>query len=323
VKGHPLVRSLSILTNYGVGALAYKVLLSIVTRIERMRRRICACLQDANIGKVVRNPLGKEMFLNPNDLGLSLDLLFDGIREPLATKTFLETVKPGDTVIDIGANIGYYTLLAAEIVGQEGKVYALEPVKETYEILVRNVNHNGYANVETFRCAVGDRNGTAVMEVPKNRNLARVTVDSAPSAATSETVEVITLDDFVRGKRFPNLIRMDVEGYEYNVILGMRNILDNDRPIKIMMEFHLHIMPTAKILTVLQRLHESGFNIRKIIYDIEPPVRFFTRVMDIIKKQFGRYPLGCGVHHIDIDRVTQDIEKLRNICAAHFLFERT
>lgn len=96
---------------------------------------------------------GNRMILDKND---SMRLSILGIYEPLMVKLFQERIKPGSTVLDIGAHIGYYTLLAAKRVGSSGKVYAFEPNKENIALLSRNVKINGFKNVILVEKAVAD-----------------------------------------------------------------------------------------------------------------------------------------------------------------------
>lgn len=104
--------------------------------------------------------LGHMMFLDAQDI---LNLSINGIYEPLETEVVGREVSAGDVVVDIGAHIGYYTLMLARIVGPCGKVYAFEPDPENFTLLQRNVKENGYRNVVLLQKAVSDRNGSATL----------------------------------------------------------------------------------------------------------------------------------------------------------------
>ena len=88
---------------------------------------------------VLKDVLGSKMYLDETDLGLSWDLITDGIREAYLVEIVKKELKKGDIVIDIGANIGYYVLLESKIVGEKGKVYAIEPVPQNVDILRKNL----------------------------------------------------------------------------------------------------------------------------------------------------------------------------------------
>ena len=101
--------------------------------------------------RTVREIEGSKMYLNPRVKGPMRVAFRSYIRsrgkEKLTTQLFKEVVKGGYTVLDIGANIGYFTLLAARLVGKKGKVYAFEPEPRNYSMLLRNVTLNEYENV--------------------------------------------------------------------------------------------------------------------------------------------------------------------------------
>ena len=112
--------------------------------------------------------LGNVMFLDIiNDKGISSDLAVDGIREPQSTKYIKGITTKNDIVIDIGANIGYYTLIMRKAL----KIYAIEPSLENIERLRRNVGLNDCKNVEIINMAVGDRNGKACLNISEKGNL--------------------------------------------------------------------------------------------------------------------------------------------------------
>ncbi len=96
------------------------------------------------------------MFLDPTDSIVSPMLLRDGYFEPYETTLIESVVKPGDVVLDIGANIGYYTLIFARLVGEQGRVYAFEPDPTNFQLLKKNIRANGYHNVVFINKAVAE-----------------------------------------------------------------------------------------------------------------------------------------------------------------------
>ena len=107
-------------------------------------RQLSRLLAPSPNGYVEKEINGSRMYLDPTDKGLSIDLLVDGIREPYITEVTKRELKQGQTVVDIGANIGYYALLEARQVGPTGRVYAIEPVPENFATLNKNVRLNQY-----------------------------------------------------------------------------------------------------------------------------------------------------------------------------------
>lgn len=99
---------------------------------------------------------GLKLYLNPNDPVLSLSVAF-GIYENYEREVFRQFCKPGSTVVDVGANVGLYTVIAASRVGEEGKVIAIEPHPESYRYLQKTIEANRLSRVKTFNVALGDR----------------------------------------------------------------------------------------------------------------------------------------------------------------------
>ena len=128
------------------------------------------------------------------------------------------TLKPGSTVVDIGANIGAFTILAASIVGPRGHVFAFEPIKDTFERLQKNVDLNGLKNIECRRAAIDSQEGEITLQVAEKSAYAtahKTTIigDERPS----ETVPCLTLDRIFSEFQIDriNLLKIDCEGSEH------------------------------------------------------------------------------------------------------------
>jgi FkbM family methyltransferase len=231
---------------------------------------------------VLRNIQGSKMYLDLSDLGLSWELIVRGIHEERATKVLRQEVKEGMTVVDIGANLGYYALMEASIVGDKGQVYALEPVRRNFDILCKNIRANGYENVKAYCIAVSSSSGTAKMTLTNRSNwgsLLDVNGEAVSEYAKAnknrlpkQIVEVptISLDEFLaeQGVHQVNFIRMDLEGYEIEVIKGMTNTLENmPSPLKLFIEMHCKAFtnPEDTIGSLLQRLLNLGFTPKWIL----------------------------------------------------------
>ncbi|MFC1928297.1 FkbM family methyltransferase [Chloroflexota bacterium] len=195
-----------------------------------------------------------------------------GWYEPQCTKVVMEWLKEGMTVVDIGANVGYYALLEAKIVGDKGMVYAIEPAPNNLEGLGKNVTINSLSNVEIYPLAVGDKSGKGELYLSVSSNLHNMlgTIDkSGPRSSYTGVVEVetTTLDDFLKDKRQPDLVRMDVEGYEYFIIKGMQRTLNQNRNIRLYIEIHPSDMKTVglEIETMLGTLFRAGFKPKYLV----------------------------------------------------------
>lgn len=211
-------------------------------------------------GNVVAEVNGYKMLLQTSrDSGLSRELYIHRFREVAATDYIRDRglMKEGDAVVDIGANLGYYALLESRLVGESGMVYAIEPVSHNYETLLRNVNLNRFQNVECYRTAIGDHNGTAPIYLGRRLNWSSLTYSEHLGHNRNETVNVTTLDKFLVGKRNPSFIRMDVEGHEYAIIEGAKETLKGD--VSIFMEIHPPLMKVEQMIGMLETLRKLGY----------------------------------------------------------------
>jgi len=216
---------------------------------------------------VIKDILGSKMYLDATDFGLSHDLIRDGIREAYQVEVVNEEVKPGDVVIDVGANIGYYALLESRLTGKNGKIYAIEPVPANVEILRINRELNQYDNIEVFQLAISDKKGHTTMYVPRERNLSRIKASMGGNQSNTIEVETATLDDFLQGKRYPQVIRMDVEGAEYQIVKGMEKTLTGNLPLEIFMEIHFDILTKNESINLLEALKNTGFEIKDATFE--------------------------------------------------------
>lgn len=154
--------------------------------------------------------------------------------EPYETSLILRQTKKGNTIIDVGANIGYYTVLLADKVGNTGKIYAFEPDKINFEILKKNVEANNLKNVEIINAAVGSKAGKLKLHKSKenlgDHKLYKTPLGSAASPLDErETVKIIKLDDYI--KEPIDLMKIDTQGWEPEVIEGAKKIISKNKPI--------------------------------------------------------------------------------------------
>lgn len=183
------------------------------------------------------NIRGHKMYLGPKD---SLGLSINGIYEKLETELIKNEIKNGDVVLDIGANIGYYTLIFAKLVGNKGRVFAFEPEPFNFSLLEKNIEINNYKNVIIENTAVSDKNGEIKLYLSKKKTGMHRIYPSHLISSDFVNVKMISSDDYFHNHKYGkkiSFLKIDVEGSELGVLRGMKEILENNPNIKILLEF--------------------------------------------------------------------------------------
>ena len=168
--------------------------------------------------------------------------------DEVTTEIFKQSINKGDTVLDLGANVGYYSLLASRLTGKTGKVFAFEPEPRNYRILQRNIELNNYTNIYAFQKAVSDENTSLTLHISEKDSGAHTI---RPTQVEREfenevNVEVVRLDDFLIEKAGSvDVVKMDIEGSEPKALAGMKKYIHESKKIKIFMEFYPDILEDA------------------------------------------------------------------------------
>jgi FkbM family methyltransferase len=158
--------------------------------------------------------------------------------EQNVAKVFCSCLRPDSVVVDVGANIGYYSLLSAANIGDQGKVIAFEPDGDNCALLEMSVKRNSFKNVTIHCAAVADRNGTAALVMDDSNGRIELVSDFADAPQ----VELVTLDQALGNESRIDLIKLDVEGAEALALGGMKEILRRHRPV-IISEFSPIALP--------------------------------------------------------------------------------
>jgi FkbM family methyltransferase len=183
-----------------------------------------------------------------------------GTWEPNVLRAVTSSVRPGMAVIDIGAHIGYYTLLFAKCVGLSGRVASFEPTPPNFEVLQKNVQLNNLQNVQTFPEAVFSRNQEITINVPSGLINSGGASINRMDGATQVRARAITLDSFCASAGFcPDFLKLDVEGAEHDVLMGGRETIAHFRP-RMLVELH-HFDGNLAAHPVPDLLTEWGYEI--------------------------------------------------------------
>ncbi len=224
-------------------------------------------------GIIMIDVQGSKMHIDLRDTGVAPFLLEWGFYEKYETEFFKRLIKKGMVVVDIGANIGYYTLLAARLVGEEGKVFAFEPEPYNYRLLCKNIEVNGYRNVIPKRKAVFSKTVKTELFLDK-RNLGGHSLSEANvDNGTSITIEATSLDDYFKNTDHKiDVIKIDVQGSEMKVFEGMANTINQNDHVKIITEFWPRGLQNSGSSPTgfLNKLIDFGFTLYQIGQNVEP-----------------------------------------------------
>lgn len=212
------------------------------------------------------------LLLDPEKGGVDSMLFLNKPYEEGVTKILLKYLNENSFFIDIGANIGLFTNLGASIC-KNGKVFAFEPIKKLYNQNLKSIEKNKFNNIELFNFACGSKNERSEINVFPNSigcsSLVRdqISMVGLNTRSFKEKIYVKKLDDLIKNIKKIDLIKMDIEGFEYFAFLGMKKLLKKFKP-KIIFEYSPSLYESIEVgmsKKILQFLSNMGY----FIYDIE------------------------------------------------------
>lgn len=243
---------IKLFAGYGIGKIPFVIWLD--HQIVRTLRK-----DTVRVGKHL-------MWLDSAD---SLRLSLNGEFEPFETGLIKKEIAAGSVIIDIGANIGYHTLLFAEYAGDSGKVFSFEPEPQNFSLLTRNVALNAYHNVKLINAAVSDKNETITLFLSKD-NKGDHQIYNSGERRELQRVQAVVLDDYFKNELDRiNLIKMDIQGAEGKALAGMRMLMKRNPSVKLFTEFWPAGMKKCGVtaeafLRMLQEYHFVFFDIDEV-----------------------------------------------------------
>lgn len=220
-----------------------------------------------------------------------------GAYEPHVAAIFREYLKPGMSVVDIGANIGYFSILGASLVGAQGKVYAFEPNPENAKLLEASRRANGFEHLVIYQVAAGRRPGLLVLNTSYSNGTTATPSQELSSLLGSRTVPCLDLDTLLHRAERIDLMKIDIEGAEYNAVVGAARLIETFKPL-IVSEFsppQISGICGVSGEDYLRFLLDLGYDLGVISNDgsgVQDCVQDVTRVMAAYQ--------DSGVDHIDI-----------------------
>lgn len=234
--------------------------------------------------KLVERQVGKyKMLLSAKGGGIHKTLRGIGTkkeREPELLYILRAEIKKGMVCMDIGANIGYITLLMADLIGSKGRVYAVEPDPNNFKLLKANMKLNGFKDrVLCYDLAIHDKVGQVAFYSGINASNLGSLISHKKAVNKPIKVKCDTMDNFFRDKQPPELIKMDLEGGEVGVFAGMYGMIKaKDFPCKIIMELHPQFYPKEKGLEYwMKKFFKVGFKVKLVISAAVPQPDLFIK----------------------------------------------
>ena len=219
---------------------------------------------------------GYKLAVIPGDLGISSELMMFKTHEPLTTKLLSKELKKGMTCLDVGGNIGYYTLLESKIIGDKGKVIVIEPSPQNFQHLKKNLKIQNAKNVDAYNFAASDKNGEVNFLVYRESNGSFTIPDGEETDIPGDIIKVPakTMDTFLEELNIDHVdfVRMDVEGYESHIIRGMINTIKKSKPM-FQIEVHASILGKEGTKKFLKEFQKHGYEAKYYIpRDIDLPI---------------------------------------------------
>jgi FkbM family methyltransferase len=205
----------------------------------------------------LRRTHGFDIYLDTSDLGVSPSIGILGWYELRTTELFVKLIKTGWTVVDVGANVGFFTLLAAKLTGEMGRVISFEPDPTSYNLLSKSVERNHFGNVSLFQRAISGTDGDRSLHLSAthHKGLHSITRDLGGEKITVQSSKLDTIASKM-GIGSIDLLKIDVEGAEPEVLEGAGELLAEGRIRNIIMEWE-HAEIWAEHRDILHRVFSA------------------------------------------------------------------
>ncbi|TXI96004.1 MAG: FkbM family methyltransferase [Burkholderiaceae bacterium] len=275
-----------------VGAPLTHVVKSYVQSLEFQRREL---MRSSSSCPAMCSIEGFKILVDQGDQAVGIPIL-NGNYEPHVTALFKKFLRPGKRVLDIGANIGYFSLLASALVGESGAVFAVEPNMENCKLLQASKGLNQFHQLTIFQLAAGKTTGMLALNTSYSNGTTSSLSQNTDALMSSRTVASIKLDhlkDFDEGIDF---IKIDVEGAEYSALVGASQLIEKFKPI-IVSEFSPTAMPMISGVdgkAYLDFLISFGYELCVVKFD--GTVENHHRDTKAVLRAFYE----AGVDHIDL-----------------------
>jgi len=238
---------------------------------ETVRRRSGIILERRRAVALLVN--GYQIYVDPQDHGGAVNLLTSGLIEDAEIMVLRRLLRPGSVMLDVGANYGYYSMVAAPYLRAAGKIIGFEPNPNLYELYRNSIHLNGFDRIiEARPFGISDVNGSIKFEIepgyPGGGRIPRH--DDAPRDGHQVIeVPVVRLDDHLPSDVIIDVVKIDVEAHEEYALKGMRSIIARSPDIVILMEFFFSYFRDEQAAREMIRLitEEFGLKMQRVLND--------------------------------------------------------
>lgn len=226
-------------------------------------------LSDFKNGFTITNH-GFGIFLDPKDQVISRYIAIKKEWEQNETNFLKTIIHEGMIVVDIGANIGYFSLLLSNLIGSTGKVFSFEPNPRSFNFLKKNTEQNKIKNIKIFQNAVGNKDRMTKLFLSKinfgDNRISPTLIEDTDAEREIIDVKMVTLDNILQNETI-DFLKVDSQGAEMKILEGAKKTLEKNKKIKMFLEFWPIGLKSqgCEPLNFLSKIHSLGFK----IYDLE------------------------------------------------------
>jgi FkbM family methyltransferase len=214
---------------------------------------------------------GFKLAVHQHDIVISESIKNSGVWAQSETRLFRELITPGMVVIDVGANIGYFSLLASTLVGPQGEVHAFEPDPVNCGLLKKNVRMNRASNIKVVQAALGNSDDPVPLFLNSDNKGDHRIWEASGESRTKITVKATTLDHYLNKTGIvPSFIKIDVQGAEGGVLEGMKETLAQGAPRFMILELWPEALRKCETdpQEMIKLIADAGFTIRVVADDL-------------------------------------------------------
>lgn len=225
---------------------------------RKLRWKVLA--KHASVDKAILDFKKFKLMVDANDEGIAAELALDKVHEPIGTKILLSILRDDMTLIELGANIGYYTMQEATQAKLK-RIVAIEPNPISFEILKTNIEINHCDNVDLLNVGISDVDGELPFYISKHSNICSIT--PRENYEKKINVPVMKMDTLIENQKVDkvDIIRMDIEGHEINAVRSMKALLERDKPW-LCMEWHAPMIGDSDKEEFISTLEQLGYELK-------------------------------------------------------------